>query len=447
MLTSAQILEKLRAKCEVQGDCWIWHDGTTAGRPKLIRMNDHRHTPSKWYFLAKNELEDLPDNSKMETLCETPLCISHAVPITIHLGALSDMTEFDLEYLAFRLDRIAEKKEDCVLVTKLALVEGGYAHANFFGKHWYCHILVRCVLDNIDEIPNGYEVAHSCGVRNCIAPKHLRIATKKQNAADKIEHGTDQRGIHHPNASITEEKAREIIASISSGKSVSERAKEFSVSTNIVRDIDYGKSWKHLLTDEQKANRRQSKRKNVNDNGQQTKRARVDISLKENTAIRLKIFKQIKKRIKKNIKIVKMDDYDTAHWIWQLGLTKQRYGDYGLKNAFPMTAATSHRASWQAFNGIILDAKTQVRHKCQQRRCCNPSHLECGTVKQNAEDKIRDGTSRKGESNPQATISDETARQIKASKGDGTAKERAERFECSEAVVAGIDQGTTWKHI
>lgn len=34
------------------------------------------------------------------------------------------------------------------------------------------------------------EAAHTCGSRLCINPKHLYWATKKQNAADAIRHGT-----------------------------------------------------------------------------------------------------------------------------------------------------------------------------------------------------------------------------------------------------------------
>jgi hypothetical protein len=37
--------------------------------------------------------------------------------------------------------------------------------------------------------PPGKEVAHSCAVRNCINPKHLRWATHKDNMRDHYEPG------------------------------------------------------------------------------------------------------------------------------------------------------------------------------------------------------------------------------------------------------------------
>ena len=57
---------------------------------------------------------------------------------------------------------------------------------------------------------------------------------------------------------------------------------------------------------------------------------------------------------------------------------------------------------------------------------------------------IRDGTSIHGENHPNATITKETAQQIRESKGQGTQKERAERFGASVSIVANIDSGFTW---
>ena len=80
-----------------------------------------------------------------------------------------------------------------------------------------------------------------------------------------------------------------------------------------------------------------------------------------------------------------------------------------------------------------------VRHKCKEKLCVAPDHLEIGTHKQNMEDKIRDGTHLFGENHPDATITKEIAIQIRESKGQGTQKERAERFGVSRNIVAHID--------
>lgn len=41
-----------------------------------------------------------------------------------------------------------------------------------------------------------YEAAHSCGSGHlgCVAPKHLRWATRAENQADRVAHGTSNRG-------------------------------------------------------------------------------------------------------------------------------------------------------------------------------------------------------------------------------------------------------------
>jgi hypothetical protein len=57
-----------------------------------------------------------------------------------------------------------------------------------------------------------HEAAHSCGNgdKGCINPKHLRWATPKENAADKLLHGTVTRGEQHGCAKLTSAQVREI---------------------------------------------------------------------------------------------------------------------------------------------------------------------------------------------------------------------------------------------
>lgn len=73
---------------------------------------------------------------------------------------------------------------------------------------------VMCELVYGDALKPDLEAAHSCGNGNlgCMNPKHLRWATKKQNSADKVGHGTCNRGEKNGHAKITESAAREIIA-------------------------------------------------------------------------------------------------------------------------------------------------------------------------------------------------------------------------------------------
>lgn len=94
-----------------------------------------------------------------------------------------------------------------------------------------------------------------------------------------------------------------------------------------------------------------------------------------------------------------------------------------------------------------------VRHMCANRNCCEASHLEWGTAKQNGEDMVRDGKSGAGEDSPLAQMSNETASTIKLSwrpRNDPeymTQVERAKKFGVTVNVVNSIDCGATWKHI
>jgi hypothetical protein len=82
-----------------------------------------------------------------------------------------------------------------------------------------------------------------------------------------------------------------------------------------------------------------------------------------------------------------------------------------------------------------------VKH-CISREC-----LELGTAQDNADDRKRDNTNKKGELHPNATITKEIATQIKQTKGIGTMQQRSEFFNVSIGIVRNIDCGMCWTHI
>lgn len=85
--------------------------------------------------------------------------------------------------------------------------------------------------------------------------------------------------------------------------------------------------------------------------------------------------------------------------------------------------------------------------------CISPDHLEWGTNADNALDKIRDGTTLVGASNPMAKIDEILAQQIKDSwRPQGheeyqSQRQRALMFGVSYSIVEGIDSGRCWKHL
>lgn len=89
-----------------------------------------------------------------------------------------------------------------------------------------------------------HEAAHKCGrgEQGCVARKHVRWATAKNNAADKLIHGTHNRGERHNLAKLTEPEARQILAL--KGRALQkEIALMFGVCRQTVSDIHRRKRW------------------------------------------------------------------------------------------------------------------------------------------------------------------------------------------------------------
>lgn len=89
---------------------------------------------------------------------------------------------------------------------------------------------------------------------------------------------------------------------------------------------------------------------------------------------RQKIFDKIMARVKIN--------KDTGCWEWQ-GPTfgDGRGGGYGRMSLYGQTVAV-HIVMFVNFFGYV-PSKKQIDHKCTNRICCNPDHLEMVTHKQN----------------------------------------------------------------
>lgn len=71
----------------------------------------------------------------------------------------------------------------------------GYGVLKVFGKdvsaHRYSYQLHK------GPIPDGMEILHSCDVRGCINPDHLRVGTHQENMAEAAERGRMPRGVAH----------------------------------------------------------------------------------------------------------------------------------------------------------------------------------------------------------------------------------------------------------
>ena len=87
----------------------------------------------------------------------------------------------------------------------------GYGGLTFFGVRYNASRLMCEFVHGPPPTPK-HEAAHSCGRGHfgCIQPGHLRWATTAENHADKLGHGTDNRGEKHGLARLTEAQVHHI---------------------------------------------------------------------------------------------------------------------------------------------------------------------------------------------------------------------------------------------
>lgn len=96
-----------------------------------------------------------------------------------------------------------------------------------------------------------------------------------------------------------------------------------------------------------------------------------------------------------------------------------------------------HRASYMQHKGPIPSGLV-VRHRCDNKRCYNPEHLLLGTQKDNADDAVERGLSKR-------KLTDEDVEVIRASSESN--RKLGKRFGVSATTIYHIKNGTKWRHV
>lgn len=139
----------------------------------------------------------------------------------------------------------ASDTDECIL-WPFSIRSFGYGRLSLNGKDAAAHRFV-CRLAHGDPPFDDAEAAHSCRNRHCVNPRHLRWATAKENAADKIKDGTVPKGEKNGFARLTEELVIEIRERLAlNNVTTIQVAIEYGISNQLVSEIRLGNRWQHV---------------------------------------------------------------------------------------------------------------------------------------------------------------------------------------------------------
>jgi hypothetical protein len=137
----------------------------------------------------------------------------------------------------------------------------------------------------------------------------------------------------------------------------------------------------------------------------------------------------------------KVDKTDSC-WSWTGGISNSGYGAICINYKIYKT----HRISWLLAGNTIPDGHV-IRHKCRNRHCLNPEHLETGTyADNNGIDRVRDGTDNRGEKNISAKLTATQVLEIRE-RATETYQRLAEEYGVDRTTISYIITRRTWKHI
>jgi site-specific DNA-cytosine methylase len=148
------------------------------------------------------------------------------------------------EPLGFLESYISHATDECVL-WPYAQFASGYGSVEFEGRTTRVHRLM-CELAHGEPPAENLDACHSCGVRLCINPQHLRWGTREENMADAIAHDTTTRGERHASHKLKEGDVLDILNRLKLGETHESISQIYGVGRNTITDIAKGKNWAWL---------------------------------------------------------------------------------------------------------------------------------------------------------------------------------------------------------
>lgn len=106
-----------------------------------------------------------------------------------------------------------------------------------------------------------------------------------------------------------------------------------------------------------------------------------------------------------------------------------------------------HRHVYEECFGDIPEGMF-ICHKCDNKKCINPEHLEVGTHEKNVQDAVDRGLYRIGESHPNSKLTESEVVSIKIMLSSGMKNiDIAKVTNAHKDTVSDIKRGKAWKHV
>ena len=133
-------------------------------------------------------------------------------------------------------------------------------------------------------------------------------------------------------------------------------------------------------------------------------------------------------------------------FLWFGSWTTAGYGNFTRRNR----THYAHRSAYEWRHGPGSAEGMVVRHRCDNKCCCNPDHLEIGTHKDNSDDAWKRGLMRPavGERASKASITEEIVLRARALARQGMPIcDVAAALGLVWSVVDKAVRGVTWRHL
>ena len=118
------------------------------------------------------------------------------------------------------------------------LYKNGYGYFRYKGADRPAHRVSLMIVTGLD--PKHLDASHTCHIRRCVNPRHLKWKTRSENLRDRPYNGTVNRGEINGNSKLT----RHDVSAIMRDKRVQhEIAKDFGIAQATVSKIKLGQRW------------------------------------------------------------------------------------------------------------------------------------------------------------------------------------------------------------